>query len=104
MPAQPNRPQQDDEFGRIPPANNASLIPNITAEEMAAHFVTLRKQVSEIHNALVGSAYAPRGLIKRLADIEDQVEAHDRKLVLWSSLIAFFGVAVVWVKDFITHK
>lgn len=94
----------EDELGRKPGCNNESPIPNITAEEMAQHFVTLRKQVGEIHNALVGSAYAPRGLIKRLADIEEQVEAHDRKLVLWSSLIAAFGVAIVWLKDFLSHR
>lgn len=84
-----------------PDATNESPIPNISAEELGGHIVIIRKELREIKTALIGNNLGTPGIIPRLAAVEAQGSAHDRKLLVWGSILSAAGVALVFIKDII---
>lgn len=56
--------------------------------------------LDEIKGALVGNPkLGHKGLCQRLETIETRVEAHDRKLLVWGSVITAFLTAFEFLKD-----
>ena len=58
--------------------------------------------IARVERALVGEpSLGNRGLVHRVDLVEDKVEKHDRKLLVWGSLIAAIGTAASFAKDWI---
>lgn len=56
--------------------------------------------VYEIRSALVGNPkLGHRGLFQRVETIEDRVEKHDRKLLVWGTVLTAAGTAATFLKD-----
>lgn len=64
----------------------------------------IRDDVNLIKHALTGNNLGQRGVFPRLDEVERKVELHDRKLLVWGSLIAAALTVVTFLKDLFFHK
>lgn len=56
--------------------------------------------IARVERALVGEpTLGNRGLVHRVDTVEEKVEKHDRKLLVWGSLVATIATAVGLAKD-----
>lgn len=76
-----------------------SPIPKVTDEELRRHVVITRRDVAEIKTVLLGNKYGMKGAMERLDTVEQKTEIHDRKLLVWGSILAAAGTALVFIKD-----
>lgn len=56
--------------------------------------------IYDIKTALVGNRFGHRGLVNRMDDMEKKVEHHDRKLLVWGSILVASGTVATFFKDF----
>jgi len=87
----PNQ-QNDNPFGELHP-------------EVQERLERMESGIYDIKIALVGNEFGHKGLIPRLEKLESQTEQHDRKLLVWGSILSAAGLVLVYLKDYITsHK
>lgn len=74
--------------------------PDSTEDDNKKQLREIAEAVHEIRNALVGNPrLGHRGLFHRVEVVEDRVEKHDRKLLVWGSVLTAAGVTLTFVKD-----
>jgi len=78
-----------------------SPIPAITDEEVRRHVVRFSRDIADIKVAIMGDEYGNTGLIPRVASVEKQLDQHDRKLLVWGSILSAAGTVMVFLKDFV---
>lgn len=64
----------------------------------------MRADMQEVKIALVGNRYGQVGLIKEVAVVKEKVEGHDRKFLVWGSILSFAGTALVFLKDYLRTR
>lgn len=64
----------------------------------------IRDDVNLIKHALTGNNLGQRGVFPRLDEVERKVELHDRKLLVWGSIIAAVLTALTFLKDLLFHS
>lgn len=58
------------------------------------------ESITRVERALSGdSAVGHRGIVQRIDAVETKVETHDRKLLVWGSLLTAVGIAANFAKD-----
>lgn len=55
--------------------------------------------IYDIKTALIGNKFGHKGLVTRMDDVEIKTEKHDRKLLVWGSILTAAGTALVFLKD-----
>ena len=79
----------------------ACEVPSDVPERLAR----IEEHIGEIKTALVGNPkLGHRGLVSRVEHIEGKVENHDRKLVVWGSIVTAGLVAASFFKDAILGR
>lgn len=56
--------------------------------------------IYDIKTALVGSKFGQKGLVSRVDAVESRVEHHDRKLLVWGSILVAAGTVATFFKDY----
>jgi hypothetical protein len=86
--------------------SNSPLLPAspcITNEDLARKIDRVETVVKSIHISMTGDLMGNKGVIPRVDTLEDKVEKHDRKLLVWGSMIVAAGAAAEFLKDLIFH-
>tara|TARA_R110000868_G_scaffold40556_1_gene139827 strand:- start:511 stop:780 length:270 start_codon:yes stop_codon:yes gene_type:complete len=75
----------------------------VTNDERIAFIeITVRDtnaQVRDLTIALTGNALGQKGIIPRLTSVEDKLETHDRKLLVWGAGLTVMASFLSVVKD-----
>ena len=88
--------QSDETKPPMRPAAPCAMI----SPEADLRLKSMEDTLHEIKGALVGNPkLGHKGLCQRLETIETRVEAHDRKLLVWGSVITAFLTAFEFLKD-----
>ena len=73
---------------------------NALNHDISLQLRTIRENQQDIRTALLGNpALGHRGLVERVERVEVTVDRHDRKLLVWGSIIAAATVSVGLIKD-----
>jgi hypothetical protein len=72
--------------------------------ELREYLEAMRVNIQELTTAITGNALGQEGIIPRLDNVETKVDAHDRRFLVWGSILSAAGTALVFVKDFFTAK
>lgn len=79
--------------------------PCVVSTDVAEQLRQIHATQQEIKTALIGNpALGHQGLVTRVERIEERVEKHDRKLLVWGSLVAAAAVAIEFLKDIFTAR
>ena len=80
--------------------NPLPAAPCVATPEVNEQLRQIRETQQEIRTALIGCpALGHKGLVHRVESIEAKVEAHDRKILIWSAGITAGVTAVQLLKD-----
>lgn len=76
-----------------------SPVPDITDEEMRRTVIMVRRELTEIRNALIGNNMGTLGVIPRLDNVEKQSSNNARILTALSGCMAVLTLALIFLKD-----
>ena len=82
------------------PTDQLPAAPCIATAEVNEQLRAIRETQQEIRTALIGKPeLGHKGLVHRVESIEAKVEAHERKIIIWSAGITAAVTALQLLKD-----
>lgn len=80
--------------------HNSSL--PVSNEQLAEQLSIVTDLVHEVRDSIMGNpSMGNKGLASRLEVVEDKTEKHDRKLLVWGSVLIAAGISAQFLKDFV---
>lgn len=73
--------------------------PNCLHPEVQTRLQRMEIGIYDIKTALIGSKFGNKGLIFRLGEVEVKLEGHDRKLLVWGSVMTAIGAVLIFIRE-----
>ena len=86
------------------PTDSTTTAQTVLINDISLQLRTIRENQQDIRSALLGNpTLGHRGLVERVERVEITVDRHDRKLLVWGSIIAAATVSVGLIRDLLTR-